>query len=92
MEVGCEMLAMKEWLRESGQIRYSRCCVLDAPSNVPDGRYTVLFDGHCVSAVKQGGLWLPEDRVKRLPTGEPSHTPGDFSLEEILPLLKKEAA
>lgn len=86
---------MKEWLRDSGHVLYSRCCVLDAPPDVPDGSYTVFFDGHCVNAIRQDGLWLPEDRVKPLPTEERLNPPDDFSLEdaiEILPLLKNEAA
>lgn len=83
---------MKEWLKESSQICYSRCCVLDAPSDVPDGGYTVFFDGHCVSAVRQGGLWLPEDRVTPVPADKRLVLPDDFSLEEILPLLRNQAA
>ena len=86
---------MKEWLKESSQVLYSRCCVLDAPPDVPDGSYIVFFDGHRVDAVKQGGLWLPEDRVTPLPIDERLDPPEDFSLEdalEILPLLKNKAA
>lgn len=97
MEVRCEMLAMKESLRDTGQVLYSRCCVLDAPSDVPDGSYTVFFDGHCVSAVRQDGLWLPEDRAEPLPpearpdAGQaPPFRTQDPS--EILPLLKSDAA
>ena len=91
------MLAMKEWDRETGHVLYSRCCVLDAPPNVPDGSYTVFFDGHCVSATRQGGLWLPQDRAEPLPPDECPEPQEDssFSMEdavEILPLLKSEAA
>jgi hypothetical protein len=91
------MLAMKESLRESGQIVYSRCCVLDAPPDVPDGNYTVRFDGHSVSAIRQNGLWLPEDRVVQLPPQERLEPQEDVSFRiedaiEILPLLKKQAA
>jgi hypothetical protein len=91
------MLAMKEWDRESGQILYSRCCVLDAPPSVPDGDYAVYFDGHRVSAIRQGGLWLPEDRAEPLPPDQllDQQENIDFGIEdaiEILPLLKNEAA
>ena len=98
MEARCEMLAMKEWLRESGHVLYSRCCVLDAPPDIPDGSYTVFFfDGYCVSAIRQGGLWLPDDRAEPLPPEErpdPEENPS-FRMEdalEILPLLKNQAA
>lgn len=96
-EVRCELLAMKEWRRNSTQVRYSRCCVLDAPSELPDGEYTVLFDGHSVSAVKQGGLWLPEDRAEPLPPEERLDLQQNFSFRmedaiEIMPLLRNEAA
>jgi hypothetical protein len=91
------MLAMKEWHRESGESLYSRCCVLDAPAEIPNGDYTVFFDGHCVSAIKQGGLWLPEDRAEPLPPEDRTDSREDvtFRVEdavEILPLLGKEAA
>ena len=88
---------MKEWLRESCRILYSRCCVLDAPPDIPDGGYTVFFDGHRVSAVKQCGLWLPEDRAEPLPPEQRLDQQEDSSFRmedalEILPLLKNEAA
>lgn len=97
MEVRCEMLAIRERLRESGQILYSRCCVLDASPEIPDGNYTVFFDGHRVSAVRQGGLWLPEDQAEPLPAeARPNPQRNSvFRIEdaiEILPLLKSEAA
>lgn len=88
---------MKEWLRESGQVLYSRCCVLDAPLDLPDGSYTVFFDRHRVSAIRQGGLWLPHDRADPLPVEACLEMRGEsvFRIEdaiEILPLLKTEAA
>ena len=91
------MLAMKEWRRDSGGVLFSRCCVLDAPSDIPDGCYTVIFDGHSVNAVRQGGLWLPQDRAEPLPLETRLDQPHDssFCMEdaiEILPLLKTEAA
>jgi hypothetical protein len=95
VEVRCEMLAMKEWHRESSQALYSRCCVLDAPPNIPDGEYMVFFDQHRVTAVRQGGLWLPQDHAERMPDEERLREDGSFRLEEaveILPLLKGEAA
>ena len=97
MEVRCEMLAMKEWLREPSLVVYSRCCVLDAPSDIPDGSYTVFFDRHSVSAVRQGGLWLPHDHADPLPLEACLEMPNEpaFRMEdaiEILPLLGTEAA
>lgn len=97
MEARCQMLAMKEWGGNSGQVRYSRCCVLDAPAEIPDGAYTVFFDRHSVAAIRQGGLWLPEDRAEPLPPREcpDSQQEPAFRMEdaiEILPLLKNDAA
>ncbi|MGA8109824.1 MAG: hypothetical protein WBD46_11600 [Acidobacteriaceae bacterium] len=57
----CEMLAMKEYLSETAPPIYSRCCVIDAPMELPDGDYRVTFAGHQVSAHKESGLWLPAD-------------------------------
>jgi hypothetical protein len=97
VEARCQMLAMKEWRQDSGQVRYSRCCVLDAPAEIPDGKYTVFFDRHRVPAIRQGGLWLPEDRAEPLPPRErlESRLEHAFRMEdaiEILPLLKNDAA
>ena len=91
------MLAMRERLRDSGRILYSRCCVLDAPPDVPDGSYTVIFDGHCAHAIRQGGLWLPGDRAEPLPPEARPDPPVPFSFRvedavEIMPLLKSQAA
>lgn len=88
---------MRERLGESGQILYSRCCVLDAPPEIPDGDYRVFFDSHCVGAVRQGGLWLPQDRAESLPREQRLRRPEDVSFRmedaiEILPLLRGEAA
>jgi hypothetical protein len=59
----CEMLAMKECLSDAAAATYSRCCILDAPADLPDGDYRVTFVGHTVSAHKDAGLWLPADDV-----------------------------
>lgn len=87
---------MKDWHPKSPRFRYFRCCVLDAPSEIPDGRYVVYFEEHCAPAVKQGGLWLPEDHVRTLLRSHPRQAPPEpFRIEdaiEILPLLKNEAA
>lgn len=96
VEARCQILAMKEWHPKSSRLRYSRCCVLDAPPEIPDGCYTVFFAGHCVPAIRQGGLWLPEDHARPLPPKPRSQSPREpFRMEdaiEILPLLKNEAA
>lgn len=57
----CDLLAMKECPSETAAPTYSRCCVLDAPADLPDGHYKVTFAGNKVSAEKQAGLWLPAD-------------------------------
>lgn len=97
MEVRCQMLAMKEWHRESGHVVYSSCCVLDAPPDLPDGDYTVYFERHSVNAVRQGGLWLPHEQAELLPPDVRTEIQRDsaFRFEdavEILPVLGSEAA
>lgn len=55
----CEMLAWKELFPGNPRPIYTTCSVITAPAGLPDGSYTVTFDGHVVSATRQGGLWLP---------------------------------
>ncbi|HEX3986099.1 MAG TPA: hypothetical protein VHX13_05745 [Acidobacteriaceae bacterium] len=89
---------MKERHRESGRVYFSGCCVLDAPPGIPDGSYAVFFEGHRVRAVRQGGLWLPEERAELLTPEErfdELQEEPSFRMEDaiaILPLLKNEAA
>lgn len=83
----CEMLAMKEHPAEADKPLYSRCCVIDAPADLPDGVYQVTFAGHTVEARKEAGLWLPADHADPLETREqrtsqhrstPPANPADF--------------
>jgi hypothetical protein len=54
----CEMLALKETNSESKRVTYSRCSVIQAASDLPDGEYAVTFEGNSVVARREGGLWL----------------------------------
>ena len=97
-EVACEMLAMRD-SQYAGRVAYSRCSVIDAPPQLPDGDYTVSFHGYIVPARKQAGLWVPDETAdpvlpilieKPAPPVQPS-----FRLEEaveILPALKNHVA
>jgi hypothetical protein len=95
-EAPCEMLAILETQRDTGQAVYSRCSVIDAPMDLPDGDYTVAFDGYIVAARKEAGLWIPEDtsapaHADNKPAGEkPSFQIEDAA--EILPILKGHVA
>jgi hypothetical protein len=53
----CEVLAWKDAI---GGPTYSQCRVIDAPSDLPDGDYTLRFDGRIVPARKRSGYWLME--------------------------------
>jgi len=64
-EAPCEMLAMKE-TAGSGPAVYSRCSVIDAPPELPDGLYAVTFDCGVVAARKDAGLWLPNGTAMAL--------------------------
>ena len=59
-ESACEMLALQETHPETRKPVYSRCSVINAPSGLPDGEYTVAFDVVVVAVHRQGGLWLPD--------------------------------
>jgi hypothetical protein len=95
-EVSCEMLAIRDSQSEKSPAVYSRCSVIEAPRDLPDGDYTVMFSGYTVSAKKEGGLWIP-DAATASPAREqkPRHTTTVFRVEEaaeILPALKRRIA
>lgn len=54
----CEMLALKETDSVTRRTTYSCCSVIQAASELPDGEYTVAFQGNTVMARREGGLWL----------------------------------
>ncbi len=63
----CQVLARKHSI-ESG-LRgpgYSEGFVLNAPEDLPDGVYTVTFDGHSLGAVRHHGIWLTTTDIVRV--------------------------
>jgi hypothetical protein len=60
-EAGCEMVAIRDKPPGSHRPRFSRWSVLDAPQDLPDGRYTVSFEDCMVPVRREGGLWLAEE-------------------------------
>jgi len=66
-EALCELLAMKESQPETGANLYTRCSVIDAPWDLPDGDYTVTFFDCIVSARREGGLWVPGGTAVHIP-------------------------
>jgi hypothetical protein len=64
-ETGCEVLVRKHSI-ESGSPRYSEGFVLNAPVDLPEGEYTVTFDGHSLHAVSQHGIWLTSTDIVRI--------------------------
>jgi hypothetical protein len=97
-EVPCEMLAMRDSQAQPGRTAYSRCSVIEAPAQLPDGEYTVTFHGYSVPARKEGGLWVPDeiaDPVVPILMEKPVPPVRSFRLEEaveILPALKNHVA
>jgi hypothetical protein len=73
LESHCEVVAIKTSRSESGVTHYSHCHVLVAPSDWPDGEYTVNLDGHYLLARRQLGLWLAPDE------SEPAYMPTSYS-------------
>jgi hypothetical protein len=71
-EVPCVMLAIKEVSSEAGPPVFSRCSVIETAEDLPDGTYTLAFEGYVVSARKEGGLWIPEDAIVAEPMEERS--------------------
>jgi hypothetical protein len=97
-EVPCELLAIRESLSEPNRIVYSRCSVIEAPHDLPDGNYRVTFDAFTVPAHKEAGLWMPDETPARpiLPRIEkPGRPRTPFRIEEtaeILPALRNRIA
>lgn len=60
-EAGCDMVALCDTQPDRRRPVYSRWSVLDAPRNLPDGCYSVIFEGHTIPVRREGGLWLAED-------------------------------
>lgn len=58
LESDCEMLALKATDSETLSVTYSRCSVIQTASDLPDGEYTVTFEGNTALARREGGLWL----------------------------------
>lgn len=87
---------MKEALSEMSPAVYSRCSVIDAPMDLPDGDYTVAFNGYVVTAKKEGSLWMPDGTTVTVPTEvRPRGRRLAFRVEEaveILPILKDHVA
>ena len=63
-EVKCEVLAR----RQSPDLgpEYSEGFVLNAPADLPEGHYLVVFDRHTLPATKQRGLWLSSGAILKV--------------------------
>jgi hypothetical protein len=57
-ESHCEMVALKDKDPDRKHCVYSGCSVLKATPDLPDGPYTVSFDGCTVAVFRECGLWL----------------------------------
>jgi hypothetical protein len=95
-EAPCEMLAIQETQPETAQAVYFRCSVIDAPMELPDGDYTLAFNGHAVAARKEGGLWVPGGATSPAADEERHADSGtSFRIEdtvEILPIRRNRVA
>jgi hypothetical protein len=60
-EADCEMVAIKNTHPDNHRPVYTRWSVLDAPRDLPDGRYTVFFDDNAIPVRREGGLWLADE-------------------------------
>jgi hypothetical protein len=90
----CEMLAIKESGSAATEEVFSRCSVIDAPQELPDGDYRVSFNGHSVSARKEGGLWVPAEdalamRAEQQSGDEQRHSFQIDEASEFLPIPER---
>lgn len=97
-EVPCEMLAIKESQSGGRGAAYSRCSVIEAPGDLPDGDYTVAFDGGLVTTKKEAGLWVPDGataKVESSPEESRTQSASLFGIDEGVegfPFLKNRVA
>jgi hypothetical protein len=96
-EETCEMLAIRDSSVPT-HVVYTRCSVIDASRDLPDGNYTVFFNGYTVSARKSAGLWMPGEDTACAPSAaqmprtlpDPAMKSGESV--EILPGLRTRVA
>jgi hypothetical protein len=70
---------------------------MEAPLDLPDGDYTVTFDGYIVPARKEAGLWIPDGATAALASTGKNSDPSQPSSSiaeaaEILSVLRKRVA
>ena len=56
-EVPCSVLALKVSLPQLNIFEYIRCDIHQAPVDLPDGHYSVFFEGRTMKVNKSDGLW-----------------------------------
>ena len=61
-EVKCEVLARRHFSS------YKDCSVICDLDHLPDGEYTVEFDGHSFIAIRHDGIWLSSYAPKLIET------------------------
>jgi hypothetical protein len=59
-EMPCDLIA---WRSPRASAGYSQVRVIDAAPDLPDGTYTITFEGYTVSTQKRGGWWRMEALV-----------------------------
>lgn len=57
-EAPCTISAIKVSLPGTAEYAYTRCEVYRAPDDLPEGTYTIEFDGQSEQLKKSGGFWL----------------------------------
>lgn len=57
-EASCAILALKVSLPQLNIFEYVRCDIHEAPADLPDGQYSVSFDGRTMKVKKLDGNWL----------------------------------
>lgn len=54
----CELVARRVLDAASGTCPYRDCAVIASPATLPDGEYTIWFEGYFATAKRQRGHWV----------------------------------
>jgi hypothetical protein len=57
-EVRCMLLAERATIAGTDQYEYSDLLITEAPDELPDGRYKLIFDGRMCEVQRLGRSWI----------------------------------
>ncbi len=57
-EADCNVDAVKVSVRGTNLFKYARVMIFDEPSDLPEGRYRLSFEGRTIPVQKHGLAWV----------------------------------